>query len=414
MFSLEKFYNIISLNLLAPIKLGFLCFEKFGSTDIADLVFYYSKDSKDFVPNGQQMFANPHHRVLYYDQEPIYLKEAHKIWGWDVNNITLSQVNHGERTGRLEYFILPATIIANSEISDEKDMLIKYDPQHRDWYYFFHGFAALDWFGDIKYYPPVRNYSRVFICFNNLYLKNRSYRLNLIARLIQKNIDTQGYISLPNQNLKENIKDELFSKESRLSTKSKKIIYDTIYTNPPSLSIDTDTVTGELSANMDLNIMSKGLFHIVTETIFYDQKLHLTEKIFKPIVARRPFFLVGAPGNLAYLKSYGFKTFDRWIDESYDLEKDPDLRISLIVQELERLCQLPPNELDELYKEMWEVLDYNFEWFYDGFKKHIVNELVDNFRDCLISQNAGLGRNSAYVIDYSSINFETVKRRLAQ
>ena len=49
--------------------------------------------------------------------------------------------------------------------------------------------------------------------------------------------------------------------------------------------------------------MSLGLFHIVTETIFYDNKLHFTEKVFKPIVARRPFFLVGAPGNLAYLKS---------------------------------------------------------------------------------------------------------------
>ena len=411
MFSLEKFYKILYLNLLEPVKLGFLCFDKFGSTSVGDLSFYCTKD---FSQNMSRMFITPFNRVLFYDQEPIYIKEASKIWGWNDTNIHLSQVNQLYQSGSANFFNLPLTIIATSEISDEKDILFKYDRDHKDWYYFFHGFAALDWYGDIKYYPPVRNYSRVFISFNNLYAKKRSYRLNLIARLIQKNLDSRGYISLPSQNLKENIKTELFSKESQLSTKSKKIIYDTIYTNPPSLTIDTDTFTGELSAEADLTILTQGLFHIVTETIFYDQKLHLTEKIFKPIVARRPFFLVGAPGNLAYLKSYGFKTFDRWIDESYDLEQDPDKRISLIVQEIERLCQLAPAELDKMYQEMWEVLDYNFEWFYGGFKKYIVDELVDNFKKCLISQNAGISNKSPFFIDHSCVDFEEAKRRLSQ
>ena len=412
MFSLEKFYKILYLNLLEPVKLGFLCFDKFGSTSVGDLSFYCTKD---FSQNMSRMFITPFNRVLFYDQEPIYIKEASKIWCWnDITNIHLGQVNRYFQSGLVDFFNLPLTIIATSEISDEKDILFKYDRDHKDWYYFFHGFAALDWYGDIKYYPPVRNYSRVFISFNNLYAKKRSYRLNLIARLIQKNLDSRGYISLPIQNLKENIKTELFSKESQLSTKSKKIIYDTIYTNPPSLTIDTDTFTGELSAEADLTILTQGLFHIVTETIFYDQKLHLTEKIFKPIVARRPFFLVGAPGNLAYLKSYGFKTFDRWIDESYDLEQDPDKRISLIVQEIERLCQLAPAELDKMYQEMWEVLDYNFEWFYGGFKKYIVDELVDNFKKCLISQNAGISNKSPFFIDHSCVDFEEAKRRLSQ
>ena len=37
--------------------------------------------------------------------------------------------------------------------------------------------------------------------------------------------------------------------------------------------------------------------------------MHLTEKIFKPIVNKQPFMLLAAPDNLAYLKSYGFKTY---------------------------------------------------------------------------------------------------------
>ena len=413
MFSLEKFYKILYLNLLKPVKLGFLCFEKFGSTSVKDLSYYDSKGGLSY--NMTELFCEPHNHVLFYDQEPIYINTASKIWGYDDDtNTTLTQVNYHWQSGQLGWFKVPLIIIATSEISYEKDMLFKYDQDHKDWYYFFHGFAALDWYSDIKYYPPVRNYSQVFICFNNLYTKNRSYRLNLIARLIQKNLDSQGYIGLPSQNLKKNIKTELFSKESQLSIKSKKIIYDTIYANPPILTIDTDTFTGELSAHAELQTLTQGLFHIVTETIFYDQKLHLTEKIFKPIVARRPFFLVAAPGNLAYLKSYGFKTFDRWIDESYDLELDNDKRISLIVQEIERLCQLPSAELDAIYQEMWEVLDYNFKWFYNGFKNYIVNELVNNFQKCLISHNTGLINNSPYFIDYSPIDFELVKQRLSQ
>ena len=80
MFSLEKFYKILYLNLLEPVKLGFLCFDKFGSTSVEDLSFYCTKD---FSQNMSRMFITPFNRVLFYDQEPIYIKEASKIWGWN-------------------------------------------------------------------------------------------------------------------------------------------------------------------------------------------------------------------------------------------------------------------------------------------------------------------------------------------
>jgi hypothetical protein len=126
-------------------------------------------------------------------------------------------------------------------------------------------------------------------------------------------------------------------------------------------------------------------------------------------VARRPFLLVGAPGNLAYLKSYGFRTFDRWIDESYDSEPDPDRRIQMIVDEMKKLCQ---GDVDTIYAEMQEVLDYNFDWFYNGFKQTIVDEMVDNFRSCILAHNAGLPADKK--INYNSINYQQVKSRLAR
>ncbi len=50
--------------------------------------------------------------------------------------------------------------------------------------------------------------------------------------------------------------------------------------------------------------------------------------------------LLAAPGNLAYLKSYGFKTFDAVIDESYDLIQDDNERIDSVVAQMKWYCNL--------------------------------------------------------------------------
>jgi len=117
----------------------------------------------------------------------------------------------------------------------------------------------------------------------------------------------------------------------------------------------------------------------VAETVFYYKKLHLTEKIFKPIIAQRPFMLAAAPGNLAYLKSYGFQSFDRWIDESYDTIQDPDQRLQAIVDQTQRLCAMSDLELRKMHKEMQPVLEYNSDHLWGNFKNLIVDELLNNF-----------------------------------
>jgi hypothetical protein len=146
--------------------------------------------------------------------------------------------------------------------------------------------------------------------------------------------------------------------------------------------LDRDNTTGSLSADFghqEFDLWKSGLWHIVTETVFYHDKLHLTEKIFKPIVAQRPFMLAAAPGNLAYLKSYGFQTFDRWIDESYDSIQDPDLRLQAIVDQTRILCAMSRSELQQMHREMQPVLEHNFNHLWSGFRHQIVDELVNNF-----------------------------------
>ena len=81
-----------------------------------------------------------------------------------------------------------------------------------------------------------------------------------------------------------------------------------------------------MSAKLNIELQQSALWNVVSETVFYHNKLHLTEKIFKPIVSKQPFMLLAAPGNLKYLKSYGFKTFDHLWSEDYDNEVHDEQR----------------------------------------------------------------------------------------
>ena len=121
-------------------------------------------------------------------------------------------------------------------------------------------------------------------------------------------------------------------------------------------------------------------------------------------MSRRPFILVGAPGNLAYLKRYGFRTFDRWIDESYDEETNHEIRIRMIADQLEYLCT---QDVTQMYNEMQEVLEYNHQHFYGKFREIIVDELLWNFKKQVNWYNHD--RIERYRLPINRINFEQVR-----
>jgi hypothetical protein len=305
----------------------------------------------------------------YFDQEPIYDKNIKDL--------------------RVLASVKQLQILANSEVSDAKKDICKQE-NYQDWYYFFHGFAALDWYRDGQYFDQDISWSRPYLSLNRLYVNDRSYRLNLIARLAQQKLIESGHVSLHLDYTDHGTwQQEISNPKTKLSADACKLIQENI-NNP--LILDRKTLTGNASAdfgNYEFELWKSGLWHIVTETVFYYDKLHLTEKVFKPIVAQRPFMLAAAPGNLAYLKSYGFETFDRWIDESYDTIADPDQRLQAIVDQTQRLCAMSRSELQQMHQEMQPVLEHNFNHLYGDFKKRIVNELVDNFETAVRIWNNG-------------------------
>lgn len=383
MFSLDKFYYILHDQLISKIRNArSFFFTPFGTYD--NIVMLVDKNNCDahYIPSNFQSArgTRSHFFCFFYDQEPLYSETPPGI----------DSINIGyEHSPRL------INIFANSEHSEIKRSILRTKNVY-GWYYFFHGFAALDWYRDFQYLTPkpFNRSDKVFICYNHLISKYRSYRLHLGSNLISQDLVKHGVVSLPLADDNATWQEELEDSNSLLSTKAKVKIYQTMRSVSTPLVADVKTPNGNLSAEVELDQLTGALWHVVPETVYYFNKLHLTEKVFKPIVAQRPFILVAAPGNLAYLKSYGFKTFDRWIDESYDQEQDHYLRIEKITAEIDKLCKLTPAELEAMYTDMQEVLEYNFNHFYGEFKRLIVNELVDNFTGVLGQYNNGRQPNN--------------------
>ena len=395
MFSLDKFYIVLHNNLIQPVNHNSrsVYFFPFGTYD-TQAVLADSVDTQ-IDDTGRSWGEKGFFHCYFFDQEPFY--DFTKLI---VEKSRLS-FKHVVRPNRYK-------ILTVSEYSEIVNTYSTSEDYHV-WYYFFHGFAALDWYRDFQYIEPqsFNRFDKVFICYNHLSSKLRSYRLHLVSNMIQQNLIQHGHVSLFLKDNQGGWKETITDPENPLDNRARVKIYHTLKDIKESLIIDTDTPNGSMSANVSFDQLTSALWHIVTETVYFDPKLHLTEKIFKPIVAKRPFILVAAPGNLAYLKSYGFKTFDRWIDESYDLEQDHYIRIEKITAELARLCAMDPSTLGQMHVEMQGILEYNFNHFYTTFKDLIIDELVDNFENLLhLTSNYNKQLSNEYLLE--------VKKRLKQ
>ena len=73
----------------------------------------------------------------------------------------------------------------------------------------------------------------------------------------------------------------------------------------------------------------------------------------------QPFIIFGAYGYLKYLQLLGFKTFNGFIDESYDDIKNNQQRYIKVCSEIERISNLPIDELHNWYISIKDILINN-------------------------------------------------------
>jgi hypothetical protein len=339
----------------------------YGSTKPENLE-RLTNDSLDFSSPRGPMF-------ICYDQEPIYGEFNYELFDHIASN-----------------YQGPFILITTEQNSDALDHI----KQKYGWpsvYYFHHAFAAHDWFRGSRYDsrlipPEQRSLVKKYISFNRLTSSRRVYRSLLIADLAQRNLIEQGHVSY-NENCPEAngmpYYDSLreAAETGLITTAQSKQAIDTISQLNFPLRIDYKDQTVIPNHSFSLSAISEtqeSFCYLITETCFWEKKHHLTEKIFKPIISRMPFVLAGPAYNLKYLKSYGFQTFDRWFDESYDTVEDPVERIAAIGRTMESICRYSLTELQEILIDMAPVLEHNYQLFnspefLDGCWAELTNNL---------------------------------------
>ena len=116
---------------------------------------------------------------------------------------------------------------------------------------------------------------------------------------------------------------------------------------------------------IDPSIYNQSHYSCVVETVIpEDNRMSMfSEKEAKPIVAKRPFVIVGTMHHLKAFRHLGFKTFSPVIDESYDEEPDFKKRVHMLLDSMMKLSQEDP---EKVYQKLRPVLEHNHHHFYNN------------------------------------------------
>ena len=209
-------------------------------------------------------------------------------------------------------------------------------------------------------------YTKKFINFNRRW---RFHRPTLVALLHARNLLEKGYVSLApcDDNMTwERVWGHIMHLHQYNGSILQSLVTnkDRIMSLPP-LYLDSSELMTNLPNLTDTtdSMYENTYFSVVAETNYYDHQpgRFLSEKTFKPIGQRHPFIIVSVPNMLPLLRGIGYKTFSPFINETYDTETDSSTRMLLLIEEIERLSNLTPDELTEFLDGVRPICEHNYQ-----------------------------------------------------
>jgi hypothetical protein len=326
--------------------------------------------------------ATDNNYVFFHDQEPVHLDQFEPLF----NEVKLRNRDIGMKkisdTGDnsvdwVELFANPPGHVVVSEQGEYLEELTK----KYGWtahYYFYHGWACLDWFrGYDQAYLIARARDRrptkTFMSPNRIVAGKRDHRVLFLYNVFKNGLQ-DNHITAPRRCQYEHVD---------IATIASK--YNNIYPDIEQVFETADLP--RLFEGEDRQLMhsyqlgnfkeaADSLLYVPTETVYFGQRSHLTEKTFKAIALEMPFVLVAPAHSLEYLRSYGFKTFAPLIDESYDLIADPVLRIERVTAVLLEIQARSAAAKIALHQQLLPTVEHNWNHFYrGGFRDVLETEL---------------------------------------
>jgi hypothetical protein len=96
-----------------------------------------------------------------------------------------------------------------------------------------------------------------------------------------------------------------------------------------------------------------------------DETMFISEKTFKVIACRHPFIIMGNKDSMKKLREIGYKTFDGFLDESYDSLPTHE-RMKAIIDSIKKIDSI--EDKIEWFKGMEEIIEHNFNTFQNKLK----------------------------------------------
>ena len=341
-------------------------------------------DPESILCRGLENSANEKNAIFFFDQEPVQLSiHPPTFQSFILRNASIPSGNR--------------FLVTSETNSDNVDYICKsYGLQ--PFYYFFHGWAALDWYRGYDrtfLIEPFdqRSIKKTFFSANRIIGGERSHRVLQLYHFQQYDL-MHNHISAP----------QVCPVENK-NIQDIAAIYQHRYPNGHSLS-GTSIAGGivETISNMHLprlfpgedtqrmsscwldqfELCAESLIYHVSETVYFGRRQHLTEKTFKPIALGMPFVLSAPVGSLAYLRQYGFQTFDSVWSEEYDAEPEDTFRMLKLTKLLKKLDQQTEQEKNQMFKKCMPIIEHNWNHFYGGgFEKVLwqeLNGMLDNLK----------------------------------
>lgn len=132
-----------------------------------------------------------------------------------------------------------------------------------------------------------------------------------------------------------------------------------------------------LSQIIPFAVYNQTAYSIVAETNYNNNYSFFTEKIIKPMLAKRLFVVFSGQHYLKNLRKLGFQTFDNVIDETYDSIADPIERFNSALAQVDYLLDIPQ---EVILKKIQPIVDHNHRLL---LNKNWYAEFSKNLSDCI-------------------------------
>lgn len=146
------------------------------------------------------------------------------------------------------------------------------------------------------------------------------------------------------------------------------------------------------------------IIDLVSETSVKPGNHYVSEKTVKPIVTLKPFVCLSSPGYHKFLtEEFGIELYDELFDYSFDQENDLHKRISMIVDEIEKIVQCYNDEFKiDMYEKLLPKLKRNRERYVD-YGTHRENMIIPVIETIMKNNYTIHGRDDGlYIFDMIS------------